>query len=90
MEKNKECDCSQCEHWDDCEIGLIVHNPIKKPNVTFDENNVRATFKMKFGDNFGIKAGQKVAQCTLKEHKGCLMGYESDVVRNGGYGSTDK
>ena len=30
----------------------------------------------------------KIAQCTLKEHKGYLMGYESDVVRDGGFGST--
>jgi len=26
--------------------------------------------------------------CTLKEHKGYLMGYESDVTRDGGFGST--
>ena len=72
------------------EIGLIVHNPIKKPNVTFDENNVRATFKMSFGDDFTIKKGDKICQCTLKKHKGYLMGYESDVIRDGGFGSTDK
>ena len=38
---------------------------------------------------YNIRKGQKVAQCTLKEHKGYLMGYESDVVRDGGFGSTD-
>lgn len=37
---------------------------------------------------FKISKGDKVAQCTLKEHKGYLMGYESDVVRKGGFGST--
>ncbi len=37
---------------------------------------------------FKILKGDKVAQCTLKEHKGYLMGYESDVVREGGFGST--
>lgn len=64
------------------EIGLIVHNPINILNFAelmpngFEENE------------FKISKGDKVAQCTLKEHKGYLMGYESDVVRTGGYGST--
>jgi dUTPase len=40
--------------------------------------------------NFIIKKGDKIAQCTLKEHRGYLMGYESDIVRSGGYGSTGK
>ena len=70
------------------EIGLIVHNPIKKPIVTFDANNIKSTFKMNFGEDFNIKKGHKVAQCTLKEHKGYLMGYESDTLREGGFGST--
>ena len=60
------------------EIGLIVHNPYTE---TIYKVNDR-TYK--------IKKGDKVAQCTLKEHKGYLMGYESDVVRDGGFGSTDK
>lgn len=38
--------------------------------------------------SFKISKGDKVAQCTLKEHKGYLMGYESDVIREGGFGST--
>ena len=60
------------------EIGLIVHYPYSE--TIYKVNDKR----------FKIKKGDKVAQCTLKEHKGYLMGYESDVVRNGGYGSTDK
>ena len=36
-----------------------------------------------------IKKADKVAQCTLKEHKGYLMGYESDTIRTGGFGSTN-
>ena len=40
--------------------------------------------------NFEIKKGDKVAQCTLKEHKGYLMGYETETLRTGGFGSTDK
>ena len=72
------------------EIGLIMYNPLKKPSITFDKNNIKATFKMSFGDDFTIKKGDKVAQCTLKEHKSYLMGYESEVVRDGGFGSTGK
>ena len=59
------------------EIGLIVHNPIK--DIAFNVPN---------GNSFKIKKGDKVAQCTLKEHKGYLMGYESNEVRTGGFGST--
>lgn len=39
---------------------------------------------------FIISKGDKVAQCTLKEHKGYLMGFESDAIRKGGFGSTGK
>ena len=38
---------------------------------------------------FEIKKGQRIAQITLLEHKSYLFGIESDVVRNGGLGSTD-
>ena len=81
MENNK-CDCSKCEHWDECEIGLIVHNPIKK----FD--TLLKFFGLGFVRNYTIKKGDKVAQCTLKEHKGYLLEIESDTKRNGGFGST--
>ena len=76
MENNK-CDCSKCEHWDECEIGLIVHNPI-----------IDITFGICNGTIYTIKKGDKVAQCTLMEHKGYLLGIESDTERNGGFGST--
>ena len=39
--------------------------------------------------SFKISKGDKVAQCTLKEHKGYLMGYETETLRIGGFGSTD-
>ena len=61
------------------EIGLIVHNPLKDANTLIAENVP-----------FEIKKGDKVAQCTLKEHKGFMMGYESDAVRVSGFGSTGK
>ena len=59
------------------EIGLIVHNPV-----------IDVTFGVYNGSRFIINKGDKVAQCTLKEHKGYLLGYESDVVRVSGFGST--
>ena len=65
------------------EIGLIVHNPIKMST----NHGIPDQYLLK---PFYIQKGDKIAQCTLKEHKGYLMGYESDVVRNGGFGSTDK
>ncbi len=80
------------------EIGLIVHSPVVAvrivPIVIGDDNYYigdKAEVEG-YGDftrgEYHIKKGDKVAQCTLKEHKGYLMGYESDVVRNGGFGST--
>ena len=65
------------------EIGLIVHNPIQRLQ------NFQGEYCEVYPDIFYINKGDKVAQCTLKEHKGYLMGYESDVVRAGGFGSTD-
>ena len=58
------------------EIGLIVHNPIAN-DIKHNSN----------GD-YTINKGDKVAQCTLMEHKGYLMGIESDAERSGGFGST--
>lgn len=62
------------------EIGLIVHNPWAKINVSMTPYN----------KVFEIKKGDKIAQITLKEHKGYLLGIESDIERVGGFGSTDK
>ena len=65
------------------ELGLIVHNPIKMST----NQGIPDKYLLR---PFYIKKGQKVCQCVLKEHKGYLMGYESDIIRNGGFGSTDK
>lgn len=71
------------------EIGLIVHNPIKQ---NFISNLIFKIIGRKSNhynqSDFAISKGDKVAQCTLKEHKGYLLGYESDVVRTSGFGST--
>ena len=77
------------------EIGLIVHNPIMNSwNENFEDGTVDFITHLHKGvngeDSFKISKGDKVAQCTLKEHKGYLMGYESDVIRISGFGSTGK
>jgi len=36
-----------------------------------------------------IKKGDKIAQILLKEHKGYLLGIETEEERVGGFGSTD-
>lgn len=68
------------------EIGLIVHNPTK---IAYERAEDTSGY-VECDDNFKISKGDKVAQCTLKEHKGYLMGYESDEVRISGFGSTGK
>lgn len=70
------------------EIGLIVHNP-QKISLSKSKDEMDMWIKHERSD-FQIKKGDRVAQCTLKEHKGYLMGYESDVIRDGGFGSTGK
>ena len=75
------------------EIGLIVHNPIVGVD-SFMENKDGDIHNDYVGAGCGkffkINKGDKVAQCTLMEHKGYLMGIESDTERTGGFGSTDK
>lgn len=66
------------------EIGLIVNNPFTNKKTHWKDE-----WKL-INTDFKINKGDKVAQCTLKEHKGYLLGIESDIERKGGYGSTDK
>ena len=66
------------------EIGLIVHNPIDLNFIC----DYLANNDYKKYSNFKIKKSDKVAQCTIAPHEGFLMGYESDVVRVSGFGST--
>lgn len=71
------------------ELGLIVHNPIVGCD-SYIENKDGDINNDFIGANcdsyFKISKGDKIAQCTLKEHKGHLMGIESDVERKGGFG----
>ena len=67
------------------EIMIILHNPITFKAI------VKWIFS--FGRNksvFKISKGEKIAQILLKEHKTYLMGVDTDDVRNGGFGSTNK
>ena len=76
------------------EIGLIVHNPITgiTKHAISDTEFCEAFTCGNHANVYGytIKKGDKVAQCTLKEHKGYLLGIESDTERTGGFGSTGK
>lgn len=68
------------------EIGILLHNPIKFKNFS----HAGAGIALDTLQNCEIKKGEKIAQIKLVEHKSYLMGYESEEVRDGGFGSTDK
>ena len=71
------------------EIGLMVHNPLLSKQYV--QNGENYTVLEDDDDNeYKIKAGERVAQIKLMEHKSYLMGYETDIERNGGFGSTRK
>lgn len=66
------------------EIKLLVHNPIYDVHFN-DQRFVGVNDEY----TYEIKKGDKIAQVTLLEHKGYLFGIDTDVERNGGFGSTD-
>ena len=67
------------------EIKIIIHNPYNRLS-DFDNTKRGAMDKI----DFYIFKGDKIAQILLKEHKGYLLGVESDEERNGDFGSTGK
>ena len=69
------------------EIGLIVHNPIKRACFGVNETGKYDYEADVWGEHI-INKGDKISQCTLMEHKGYLLGIESDTERSGGFGST--
>jgi dUTPase len=74
------------------ELGLIVHNPLNEFHIDVISNDVyRKGDGLHIETNmpYAINKGDKIAQCTLVEHKGYLMGIESETERTGGFGSTD-
>jgi len=72
------------------EIGLIVHNPLLSKQYV--QNGENYTVLLDDDDNeFIIKAGDRVAQIKLMEHKNYLMPdrFRNDDIRTGGFGSTN-
>ena len=83
MENNK---CEECVHWDECEIKIILHNPLITTNFydgMYDANFIAET-------DFKIKKGDRIAQIMLQERKSYLFGIECEDERCGGFGSTNK
>ena len=71
------------------ELGLIVHNPLRFESVMNFMRMERGQKALRdFDISYTINKGDKIAQCTLMEHKGYLLGIESDAERSGGFGST--
>ena len=73
------------------ELQMIVHNPYtnKKDTVGITRSD-GMTVGVEYIDPrpFQINKGDKVAQILLKEHKGYLLGVESNEKRIGGFGSS--
>jgi len=67
------------------EIKMIIHRPSHRRVV--DDNDFPSDYLCSNYD-FNIQKGDRIAQITLLEHKGYLMGIESDAERAGGFGST--
>lgn len=78
--ENKECRCENCEYFNDCEIGILLHNPFIAKR--------EALIGVDIDNDVAIKKGEKIAQIKLVEHKSYLIGYGSEEVRDGGFGST--
>jgi len=75
------------------ELGLIVHNPLNEFHIDVISNDVYRKgdgLHIKTNMPYAINKGDKIAQCTLVEHKGYLMGIESETERTGGFGSSNK
>jgi len=63
------------------EIKVIIHNPLNLDDAYQSANSIEP-------EGYKISKGQRIAQITLLEHKSYLFGIESDVIRDGGFGST--
>lgn len=79
------------------EIKMIIHNPIELIDDIAKIAGTNDTMKIGKKINqhpeemyYEIKKGDKIAQIILIEHKSYLFGIDSEVERNGGFGSTNK
>ena len=72
------------------EIKVIIHNPYKlDPTAYWEMDRDKADEVFRVKNTFTINKGHRIAQITLLEHKSYLFGIESDVIREGGLGSTN-
>lgn len=73
-----------------CRTDFVYVKNFRKTDSSFpyesDLEWISTSFEV--SKSINIKKGDKVAQCTLMEHKGYLMGIETESERKGGYGST--
>ena len=73
------------------EIGIILHKPIELESFANYLRDERGQDELPvFDKTVHIKAGDRIAQITIVEHKSYLFGIESEEERVGGYGSTDQ
>jgi len=80
--------CEQCQHWDSCEIQMIIHNPITSVHQ-YQDMSVEL-LGVEECNQYTIKRSTRIGQITLLEHKSNLFNIESDKVRTDGFGSTGK
>ena len=82
-----KCDCNQCDNWDNCEIKMVIHNP-----MTFECFRINFDNSVDFAvpTTYTINKGDKIGQLILLSHAGYLMPseYTLDNERVGGFGSS--
>lgn len=67
---------------------LIIANGVGVIDLDYkDEIMIRVHNPM---DEFIVHKGDRIAQITILEHKAYMFGIETDIERNGGFGSTGK
>lgn len=67
--------------------GLIIANGIGVIDLDYQDEIGLIVYNTKDID-YKVDKGDKVAQCTIKQHFSTLLAYESEKVRTGGFGSS--
>lgn len=70
------------------EICMIIHYPIMTGQIPTGYGERKLGIDIY--KHFEVKKGDKIAQIMLCEHKSYMFGIDTDIERNGGFGSTDK
>ena len=84
MKKNK---CEECEHFEQCEIKLIVHNSISQ-NINYYQDGSIQLYGANNKETYTVHKGDKIAQITLMKHYSSMFGINSKETRSSGIGST--